>query len=82
MVKTHLHLYNYNVLIISHTCIFYHCPSGIPNIIEGNVKLILTLVWRLILHYEIDMTFKTDDDYDDYDGPKHIKQAFLEYIQV
>ena len=29
------------------------------------------------------MTFKTDDDdYDDYDGPKHIKQAFLEYIQV
>ena len=69
------------MLIISH--IFYHCPPGIPNIIEGNVKLILTLVWRLILHYEIDMTFKTDDDdYDDYDGPKHIKQAFLEYIQV
>ena len=78
MAKTHL--YNYDVLIISH--IFYHCPSGIANIIEGNVKLILTLVWRLILHYEIDMTFKTNDDYDDYDGPKHIKQAFLEYIQV
>ena len=69
------------MLFISH--VFSHCPSGILNIIEGNVKLILTLVWRLILYYEIDMSFKTDDDdYEDYDGPKHIKQAFLEYIQV
>ena len=47
---------------------------------EGNLKLILGLIWTLILHYQISMGFNIDDD---DDGPKRSgKQALLEYIQV
>jgi filamin len=54
---------------------------GSGDIIEGNLKLILGLVWTLILHYQISMGFNIDDD-DDQSGVKKTgKQALLEYIQ-
>ncbi len=54
---------------------------GAGDIIEGNLKLILGLVWTLILHYQISLGFDIDDDNEG--GPrKSGKQALLEYIQV
>ena len=54
---------------------FHHIGSG--DIMEGNLKLILGLIWTLILHYQISMGFSTDD------GPKRGgKEALLQYIQV
>lgn len=55
--------------------------SGSGDIFEGNLKLILGLVWTLILHYQISMGFNIDDD-DDGGAKKSGKQALLEYIQV
>lgn len=55
--------------------------TGSGDIIEGNLKLILGLVWTLILHYQISMGFNIDDD-DDSANKKSGKQALLEYIQV
>lgn len=48
---------------------------------EGNIKLILGLVWTLILHYQISLGFDIDDD-EGGKPKKSGKQALLEYIQV
>lgn len=63
-------------------CFCWLC-TGSGDVIEGNLKLILGLVWTLILHYQISMGFNIDDDDQDEGGPKKSgKQALLEYIQV
>lgn len=46
---------------------------------EGNLKLILGLIWTLILHYQISIGFGLDDQ--PKGGPTP-KQALLDYINV
>lgn len=69
----------YNELLLLLLLLLFLLGSG--DIIEGNIKLILGLVWTLILHYQISMGFNIDDD-DDGGQKKSGKQALLEYIQV
>ena len=59
---------------------FVYNYAGAGDIIEGNLKLILGLIWTLILHYQISLGFDIDDD--DGRPKKSGKQALLEYIQV
>lgn len=57
--------------------------AGSGDIINGNVKLILGLIWTLILHYQISIGFgiKAEDGQDGKSG-KTGKQALLEWLQV
>jgi filamin len=48
--------------------------------VDGNLKLILGLIWTLILHYQISMGFQTDDDTDKKGGPSP-KQQLMAWIQ-
>ena len=48
---------------------------------EGNLKLILGLIWTLILHYQISIGFNLDDDDKGKKGPTP-KQALMGYVQV
>jgi len=59
------------------------CLTGSGDIINGNLKLILGLIWTLILHYQISIGFGIKDD-DDKGGisSKTGKQALLEWLQV
>lgn len=61
-----------------HTLI-YHAGGG--DIVSGNLKLILGLIWTLILHYQISMGFGIDDDGGRRDGLS-AKQALLEWLRV
>lgn len=54
-------------------------PLGSGDIVGGNVKLILGLIWTLILHYQISMGFGLEDQ--PHGGPTP-KQALLDYINV
>ena len=57
-----------------------HCASaGAGDIVDGNLKLILGLIWTLILHYQISMGFGLDDQ--PKGGPTP-KQALLNWINV
>ena len=53
---------------------------GSGDIVEGNLKLILGLIWTLILHYQISIGFGLDQD-QPKGGPTP-KQALLDYINV
>ena len=57
--------------------------AGSGDISNGNVKLILGLIWTLILHYQISIGFGIKDG-SDRDGKtgKTGKQALLEWLQV
>ena len=59
-------------------CLLTHTGGG--DIVNGNLKLILGLVWTLILHYQISMGFDTIDA-GKKAGPSP-KQALLEWLQV
>ncbi|XP_038577399.1 filamin-C-like, partial [Micropterus salmoides] len=61
------------------TC-FPVCPSDSKAIVDGNLKLILGLIWTLILHYSISMPMWEDED--DEDAKKLTpKQRLLGWIQ-
>lgn len=55
--------------------------AGSGDIVEGNLKLILGLIWTLILHYQISIGFNLDDDGKGKKGPTP-KQALMGYVQV
>ena len=56
--------------------------SGSGDIVGGNLKLILGLIWTLILHFQIIGLGITDGDQKGK-GPKTTpKQALLGYVQV
>ncbi len=58
-----------------------HAGSG--DIVDGNIKLILGLVWTLILHYQISIGFGLDDDSSGgKKGGMTPKQALLNWLQV
>ena len=52
---------------------------GSGDIVNGNLKLILGLIWTLILHYQISMGFGLD--HQPQGGPTP-RQALLDYINV
>lgn len=52
---------------------------GAGDIVDGNLKLILGLIWTLILHYQISMGFGLDDEPKGGPSPK---QALLDWINV
>ncbi|KAA0720868.1 Filamin-C [Triplophysa tibetana] len=59
-----------------------HCQSGLDSkaIVDGNLKLILGMIWTLILHYSISMPMWEDED--DEDARKLTpKQRLLGWIQ-
>jgi filamin len=51
---------------------------GSGDIVNGNLKLTLGLIWTLILHYQISVGFKIDDK----KGSSSAKQVLAEYVQV
>ena len=53
--------------------------KGAGDIVDGNLKLILGLIWTLILHYQISMGFGLDDQPKGGPSPK---QALLDWINV
>ena len=55
--------------------------TGASDIVGGNLKLILGLIWTLILHYQISMGFGIDDEGGKRDGLS-AKQALLEWLRV
>ena len=60
-----------------------HVSIGSGDIINGNLKLILGLIWTLILHYQISIGFGIQDgDGRGGKGGKTGKQALLEWLQV
>ena len=63
---------------------FVFITAGSGDIINGNIKLILGLIWTLILHYQISIGFgiKDDEDGADQKQGKTGKQALLEWLQV
>lgn len=60
------------------------CSVDSGDIINGNLKLILGLIWTLILHYQISMGFGINDSSNDPKGRqgKTGKQALMEWLQV
>lgn len=54
--------------------------TGSGDIVNGNLKLILGLIWTLILHYQISIGFGLDSQ-KGKDGPTP-KQALMSYLQV
>ena len=57
-------------------------PIGSGDIVGGNLKLILGLVWTLILYYQISVGFGIDGDQKDKGKKTTPKQALLGYVQV
>lgn len=55
--------------------------TGSGDIVEGNLKLILGLIWTLILHYQISIGFHLDEDGKGRKGPTP-RQALMGYVQV
>ncbi|KAL7979831.1 hypothetical protein Chor_008169, partial [Crotalus horridus] len=56
------------------------CPADSKAIVDGNLKLILGLIWTLILHYSISMPMWEDED--EEDAKKQTpKQRLLGWIQ-
>ncbi len=49
---------------------------------DGNIKLILGLVWTLILHYQISIGFGLEDDGTGKKDGMTPKQALLNWLQV
>ncbi len=71
---------SYFFISLSHARIT-HVGSG--DIINGNVKLILGLIWTLILHYQISIGFGIESGSGkDGKSGKTGKQALLEWLQV
>uniref|UniRef100_A0A3Q3BKT5 Filamin C, gamma b (actin binding protein 280) n=1 Tax=Kryptolebias marmoratus TaxID=37003 RepID=A0A3Q3BKT5_KRYMA len=59
---------------------FWFCSPDSKAIVDGNLKLILGLIWTLILHYSISMPMWEDED--DEDAKKLTpKQRLLGWIQ-
>ena len=56
---------------------------GTADIVDGNLKLILGLIWTLILHYQISARF-IDEDFSGPGGskPTTARQSMLNYVQV
>ena len=58
-----------------------HCPTADSKaIVDGNLKLILGLIWTLILHYSISMPMWDDED-DEETKKLTPKQRLLGWIQ-
>ena len=55
---------------------------GTGDIAKGNLKLILGLVWTLIQHYHISISFGIDSTDGSKKGGQTAKQALLQWIQV
>ena len=66
-------------LVYTHTHTHTHTGSG--DIVSGNLKLILGLIWTLILHYQISMGFGIEDDGGKKSGLT-AKQALLDWLRV
>lgn len=59
------------------------CPSPLDSkaIVDGNLKLILGLIWTLILHYSISMPMWDEEEEADDGKQKTPKQRLLGWIQ-
>ena len=80
---THMYIHTPCML----TCIHPHpvnvyIYTGGGDIVDGNLKLILGLIWTLILHYQISKGFGTVTDEHGKNGGTSPKQALLEWLQV
>ena len=68
-------------LVNPHEHCFLHCPTTDSKaIVDGNLKLILGLIWTLILHYSISMPMWDDED-DEETKKLTPKQRLLGWIQ-
>ena len=56
--------------------------AGSGDIVDGNLKLILGLIWTLILHYQISIGFGIVDGSGKKKGGPTAKQALVNYIGV
>lgn len=56
-------------------------PADSKAIVDGNLKLILGLIWTLILHYSISMPMWDEDEETDDGKQKTPKQRLLGWIQ-
>lgn len=65
-------------LAASVSCVLFLFSSGGEDIAQGNIKLILGLIWTLILHYQISVALGGDDM--GKSGPTP-KQALLTWLQ-
>ncbi len=78
MYCTNFNYYKW-VWLIANSILFLNLGSG--DIVGGNLKLILGLVWTLILHYQISVGFGIEDGKGK--GKKTTpKQALLGYVNV
>lgn len=59
----------------------FHCTPDSKAIVDGNLKLILGLIWTLILHYSISMPMWDEDEETDDGRQKTPKQRLLGWIQ-
>lgn len=57
---------------------FPHTGSG--DIVNGDLKLTLGLIWTLILHYQISIGFGLDDK--SKGGGASAKQVLIDYVKV
>ena len=84
-----IRLVNIGKSVLLHVC-FLHgqlCHFvfvlGSGDIVEGNLKLILGLIWTLILHYQISLGLGLGLDENSKDNKRtSAKQALLGYIRV
>ena len=76
---THTPNFNNNIIIIVQTLLNNLSHSGSGDIVGGNLKLILGLIWTLILHYQISIGFGLEDQSKDGPSPK---QALLNWLNV
>lgn len=68
-------------LVSAHAALWPVCPcSDSKAIVDGNLKLILGLIWTLILHYSISMPMWEDEDQEDT-RKLTPKQRLLGWIQ-
>lgn len=64
-----------------HSSIQTSSPADSKAIVDGNLKLILGLIWTLILHYSISMPMWDEEEEADDGKQKTPKQRLLGWIQ-
>ena len=55
-----------------------YCYTGSGDIVNGDLKLTLGLIWTLILHYQISIGFGLDDK----KAGASAKQVLIDYVKV
>ena len=76
-----VHYVNFLEVINPHEHFCLYCPTADSKaIVDGNLKLILGLIWTLILHYSISMPMWDDED-DEETKKLTPKQRLLGWIQ-